>query len=101
MANDAEFDETIAQAGEKAVIIDFTASWCGPCQFIGPKFAAMAEEFPGIIFIKVDVDQCEETAQKCGISAMPTFQVFKGKEKVEELVGANEEKLREMVTKYA
>ena len=101
MANDAEFDETIAQAGEKAVIIDFTASWCGPCQFIGPKFAAMAEEFPGIIFIKVDVDECEATAQKCGISAMATFQVFKGKAKVEELVGANEEKLREMVTKYA
>jgi|EP00945_MAST-04E_sp_MAST-4E-sp1_P001202 thioredoxin 1 len=100
VANEAEFQETLASAGEKAVVVDFTATWCGPCQMIGPKFVAMAEEFSNVIFIKVDVDQCDETAQNCGISAMPTFQVYKNKEKAEELVGANEAKLREMIAKY-
>ena len=100
IANDAEFKETLAKAGDKAVIIDFTATWCGPCQMIGPKFAAMAEEFTNVIFIKVDVDECEDTAQNCDIKAMPTFQVYKNSQKVEEMVGANEAKLREMCAKY-
>ena len=82
VANDAEFDEIMKGAGDKAIIVDFTASWCGPCQFIGPKFAELAEQNSGsdkVIFLKVDVDECEETAAKCGISAMPTFKVFKNK----------------------
>ena len=95
-----EFDATLTEAGEKAVIIDFTATWCGPCQFIGPKFVQMADEFTNVVFIKVDVDACSEVAEYCSIQAMPTFQVFKNNEKVEELVGANEGKLRELVAKY-
>ena len=107
VANDAEFDQILKDAGEKAVIVDFTASWCGPCQMIGPKFAALAEEHSGsdkIIFIKVDVDECEDTAARCKIEAMPTFKVFKNNntDKPEgEMVGANEAKLRELVAKFA
>lgn len=106
VANDAEFDEIMKGAGDKAIIVDFTASWCGPCQFIGPKFAELAEQNSGsdkVIFLKVDVDECEETAAKCGIQAMPTFKVFKNNstDAVEEMVGANEAKLRELVAKYA
>ena len=105
VANDAEFDEILKGAGDKAVIVDFTASWCGPCQFIGPKFAEIAEKTTSdkVIFLKVDVDECEETAAKCGIQAMPTFKVFKNNstDAVEEMVGANEAKLRELVAKYA
>ena len=84
VANDAEFDQILKDAGEKAVIVDFTASWCGPCQMIGPKFAALADEHSGsdkIIFIKVDVDECEDTAARCKIEAMPTFKVFKNNNK--------------------
>ena len=106
VANDAEFDQILKDAGDKAVIVDFTASWCGPCQMIGPKFAALAEEHSNnenVIFIKVDVDECEETAAKCKIEAMPTFKVFKNNntDKADaEMVGANEAKLRELVAKY-
>ena len=49
----ADFDAALKDAGDKLVVVDFTASWCGPCQMIAPKFAAMAEEFSNVLFYKV------------------------------------------------
>ena len=78
------------------VAVDFTATWCGPCKFIGPKFVEQAANFPTITFIKVDVDANKETSEKCGITAMPTFKFyFNGKEAEDlNLVGASEDKLK-------
>lgn len=45
------------------VVVDFTASWCGPCNIIGPKFVRLAEEYPDMHFVKVDVDESEEIAE--------------------------------------
>ena len=56
--------------------------------------------YSGLTFIKIDVDENEEAAEACGISAMPTFQVWKGGAKVDELVGASEDKLRSLAAKY-
>lgn len=67
---------------------------------IGPIFVKIAEENPGAVFYKVDVDDASDIASKCGISAMPTFQFYKGGEKVEEICGASEEKLRVAVAKH-
>merc|ERR1711977_462603 len=86
-----------ADSGHKLVVIDFTATWCGPCQRIGPKFVAFAEKYPDVVFIKVDVDENEEVAAECGISAMPTFHYYKNKTKVDELVGASEASLEEKI----
>ncbi|CAI7884479.1 unnamed protein product [Closterium sp. NIES-54] len=85
----------------QSVIVDFTATWCGPCQMIGPIFAEYATQFPSIIFLKVDVDALPNVAAECKVSAMPTFHVFKGGEKVDELVGASQEKLLKLIQKYA
>ena len=71
-----------------------------PCQMIGPVFEKMASENPGITFVKVDVDDSEEIAAACGISAMPTFQFFKGGEKIDEFKGANIAQLQALVAKY-
>ena len=60
----------------------------------------MAGEFSGVEFFKVDVDEAEEIAQECGIEAMPTFQVFKGGAKAEEMKGADKDGLRNLVTKH-
>jgi len=58
----------------------------------------MASEFEDVIFIKVDVDENSETAEACGIEAMPTFQFFKNGAKVDELVGASEDALKAKIT---
>ncbi|GMH55160.1 hypothetical protein TL16_g01832 [Triparma laevis f. inornata] len=88
IATKAEFDSIVA--GDKLVVVDFTASWCGPCQMIAPIFALLAETNGDVVFVKVDVDANEETAAACEISAIPTFQYYKGGAKVDELVGAEQ-----------
>lgn len=79
--------------GDKPLLVDFTASWCGPCKMIGPYFEELAGKFPGVVFVKVDVDDLDDVAAECGISAMPTFQLYSNGVKVEELTGADKGKL--------
>jgi thioredoxin 1 len=76
------------------VIIDFTATWCGPCKMIAPIYEKLSQEFPSVVFTKIDVDANEEATAECGVQAMPTFQFYKGGQKVGELQGANESGLR-------
>lgn len=73
--------------------MDFTASWCGPCKMIGPYFEELSGKFPGVVFVKVDVDDLEDVAAECGISAMPTFHLYSNGVKVQELTGADKGKL--------
>lgn len=74
---------------------------CGPCRMIAPKFEEMSKEYPGAIFVKVDVDAMASISQECGIRAMPTFHMYKNGEKVDELVGANVDTLKEKVAALA
>ena len=64
---------------------------------IAPHFETMSNENAGVIFVKVDVDDCDSVAAKAGISAMPTFQVYKAGQKVDEIVGASPEKLEALI----
>ena len=78
--------------------MDFTASWCPPCQAIAPKFAEHAEVVKNYaILVKCDVDDNAETAEACEISCMPTFQFYKGGQKVHEIQGANFEGLKNAI----
>ena len=88
-----EFQKIIESAGDKLVVVDFFAVWCPPCQAIAPKIEALAAENTGVIFVKIDVDQAADAASAAGISAMPTFQFFKGGSKISEFKGADESKL--------
>ena len=99
----AEFDAVLAEAAAagKAVVVDFTATWCGPCQRIAPLFAQLASEFPQADFIKVDVDENQETAAACQVSAMPTFKVFRDKKEVGMIRGADPNGLRALIQQHA
>ena len=98
-----EFNQLLATAAaaNKAIVVDFTATWCGPCKMIKPTFAELSEKIPSVTFLMVDVDELESVAADAGISAMPTFRIYKGGEKVDEMCGADKAKLEALVTKYA
>jgi len=104
MVKFVESEQEFNELSSGTVVIDFTASWCGPCQFIGPTFIKIAEEnaSSSTKFVKIDVDNqaMQAVCQKAGISCMPTFQVWKEGKMVEQIQGASEEKLRALVAKY-
>ena len=88
---------------DKIIVIDFWATWCGPCKMIGPIFEKIAETPAGekLGFYKVDVDEQSQIASEVGIRAMPTFAFFKNGEKIETVVGADPSKLQAAISKFA
>mmetsp|Transcript_5610 Transcript_5610/g.11559 ORF Transcript_5610/g.11559 Transcript_5610/m.11559 type:complete len:181 (+) Transcript_5610:27-569(+) len=97
-----DVDSLILKAGaeEKLVVIDFTASWCGPCKMIAPVFKELSETFSNVVFVKIDVDENPDTAAKYNVSAMPTFVFVKGGNVVDRLMGANPARLEELLQEY-
>jgi thioredoxin 1 len=71
------------------VVIDFFATWCGPCKKIAPIFEQLAQVYPSIVFLKVDVDISGEVAEKFEIQAMPTFLFVKDGVIVKRIEGAD------------
>ena len=89
-----EFND--AKTNNKLMVVDFTATWCPPCQMIGPKFSVMATsgDYEGVTFVKIDVDENAQASEAAGITCMPTFQFYKDGAKVDELQGADEGSLK-------
>ena len=81
------FDSTVLQASG-LVLVDFWASWCGPCKMTGPIIEQLAEEVKNVKFAKVDVDQNQELSSQYQIFSIPTFLVFKDGQVVNQFVGA-------------
>ncbi|QLG70822.1 hypothetical protein HG535_0A07640 [Zygotorulaspora mrakii] len=70
-------------------VIDFYATWCGPCKAMAPHLSKLVEEYPKVDFYKVDVDESSDIAKNCEVTAMPTFVFAKGGKLLGKLVGAN------------
>ncbi|MFN8035437.1 MAG: thioredoxin domain-containing protein [Acidimicrobiia bacterium] len=69
------FETTVGQDG--IVLVDWWASWCGPCRMFGPVFEAAAEEHPDIVFGKVDTEAEQPLAGAAGIMSIPTLMAFR------------------------
>lgn len=97
-----EVDDIIMRASAQGqlVVIDFSATWCGPCQAIGPLYKKLSTEYTNIVFLKVDVDENPETAAKYQVAAMPTFLFIKRGEVVDKMMGANPDKLKDILSQY-
>ncbi len=86
--NDLNFDAEVLKSSEP-VLVDFTATWCGPCKQIAPFVDQLADEYVGKMKVaKVDIDEAPATAAKYGIRGVPTLKVFKGGEVVATQQGA-------------
>ncbi|XP_034841658.1 thioredoxin-like [Mirounga leonina] len=86
------FQEALNSAGDKLVVVAFSATWCGPCQMIKPSFHPLSEKYSNVVFLEVDVDDCQDVVSECEVKCMPTFQFFENGQKVGEFSGANKEK---------
>ena len=85
---DTEFEQEVLKA-DLPVVVDFWAEWCGPCKVISPILEGLAEEYDGKIkFVKVDTEENFETPSSYGILSLPTLLVFKGGERVDQILGA-------------
>ena len=81
------FEQKVIQP-KKPVIVDFFASWCGPCKAMAPIFEETGEKYQDRIeFFKVDVDECQKVAQDYGVMSIPTLIVFKDGKVIKTLVG--------------
>ncbi len=84
--NTEKFDELLK--GDKPVVCDFFATWCGPCRMLAPVMDKVSADFADkAVFVKVDIDQNAELAVRYGIMSIPLVAVFKNGEKTADLLG--------------
>lgn len=84
--NDKNFEEEVLKS-EKTVLVDFYADWCGPCKMLSPIVDEVAEEKEDIKFVKINVDESQETAFKYQIMSIPTLVVIQNGNEVKRSVG--------------
>ncbi len=85
--NNENFESEVLTS-EKPVLLDFWASWCGPCRMVSPIVDEIAEENPQYLVGKVNVDEQNELAAKFGVMSIPTLVVLKDGKVVNQMVGA-------------
>ncbi len=95
-----EFNNEVVNSNE-VVVVDFFATWCGPCKMLAPVFEEVANETPNAKFFKVDIDESLDLARQYSVSSVPTIKIFRKGDLMETFVGfMPKEKLSEAINKY-
>ncbi|KAF9469846.1 thioredoxin-like protein [Collybia nuda] len=97
----SELDNILAKSKDKLSVIDFHATWCGPCHAIAPTFETLSKRYKNVNFLKCDVDSAKDIASRYAVTAMPTFIFLKGGVKVDQVKGANKAALEEAVRRHS
>lgn len=97
--NKEEFEAALKHQG--LVVVDFFATWCGPCKMIAPLLEKFSAEYTSAKFIKVDVDEVGDVAQEYEISSMPTVLLIKDGQIVSKVIGANPAALKQALANNA
>ncbi len=88
------FDELI----KDKVVVDFFATWCGPCKMLGPVFEELSTEINDIKFVKVDIDEHEDLCRKYKVMSVPTLIVFDNGKEIKRNIGfIPKDKLKEFI----
>ncbi|KAL7928099.1 PITH domain-containing protein [Trichoderma chlorosporum] len=98
----AQFDDLLSSS--RIVVADFYADWCGPCKQIAPLYASLAEQIsrPGLLtFVKIDNDANQDLAHEYGVTALPTFLLFRSGKVIHKVQGANPVELKAVIEKLA
>uniref|UniRef100_A0A0A9YIG1 Thioredoxin-2 n=1 Tax=Lygus hesperus TaxID=30085 RepID=A0A0A9YIG1_LYGHE len=97
---EADFSHQLTRAGDRAVVVDFFAPWCGACKASEPQFEALASKYADCVFIKVDVDKNATASAKFQITGLPTFVVFHRGVVLERVVGANVGRVEQLLQNF-
>ncbi|XP_078432638.1 tetraticopeptide domain-containing thioredoxin [Wolffia australiana] len=97
----AEMEDKMRAAAARLTVIYFTATWCGPCRLMGPVYTGLAAEYPSVMFLKVDIDELAEVAQRWAVTGVPAFFLLKDGKEVDRLVGADKVGLEKKVALLA
>ena len=90
--------EKALDAAPNLAVVDFFATWCGPCKMLSPVIEEAAEEMHDVSLYKIDVDECPDLASKYQVMSVPTLIFFKNREVVKKSVGAlSFEELEEII----
>ncbi|KAF8527550.1 thioredoxin-domain-containing protein [Hysterangium stoloniferum] len=96
-----QLSSILSSSKDKLTVIDFHASWCGPCHAIAPVYEKLSKEYKNVNFLKCDVDAAQEVAGEYSVRAMPTFVFLKGSVKVDQVQGANPRALESTIKTHA
>lgn len=92
----AEFEEAVLK--NEKVLVDFNASWCGPCQMLGEVLNELAAEREDLKIVSVDIDECDDLAEKYAVASIPCLVIFEnGKETMRKIGMQSKKKILKMM----
>ncbi|GLT63712.1 hypothetical protein SLA2020_362560 [Shorea laevis] len=94
----AQFDAF--KFSDKLLVIDFTATWCGPCKRMEPVIQDCAAKYNDVQFTKIDVDKLDDVARSFGVDTMPAYVFLKKGKEIDRVIGAQKDELERKIEKH-